>query len=139
MLIGPSSAKCATSRGGVTIHRRQVCVLKLTVDLHVRIAEAELSTPHFGDVDYLGRLGAYLGGLSDCVWDDFTALLIRRATGQDPPRVTRTPLMYNFPDDLSLYRALLDSDLAQTLRNMMSEYLFWTLLVDHFYGSFWFR
>ena len=124
MLIGPSSAQGVTSRGGVTIHRRQVSVLKLVVDLHVRISEADLGTPHFGDADYLGRLGAYFGGLADCIWDDFTALLIRRSTGQDPGKVTRTPVLYSFPGDLPLYRALLESDFCQALRNMMSKFYF---------------
>ena len=133
MLIGPTSAQAATSRGGVTIHRRLVQVLKLVVDLHVRVSDADLATAHFSDTDYLCRLGACLGDMSTAVWDDFVALLIRRSTGQDPGRVTRTPVLYTFPEDLVLYRALLDTDLCQALRNMMSKFCrgfigFWFLI-----------
>ena len=124
MLVGPSSAQAAIQRGGVTVHRRRCGVLKLLLDLHCRIGDADLQTSYFGDAGYLNRLGEALGGLSDQVWEDFVALFIRRATQQDPGRVTRVPYLYHFPEDLNLYLVLLDSDLCQILRNMMSKWSF---------------
>ena len=124
MLIGPTSAQAAESRGGVTVHRRQLKLLKLVIDFHARIGESDLQTTYFGCTDYLHRLGVAFGDFSDSVWSDFVGLLIRRATGQDPPRVTRTPMMVTFPEDLVLYKALLETDLCQCLRNMMCKSLY---------------
>ena len=121
MLIGPASAQSVVQRGGVTVHRRRCAVLKLFLDLHCRVGDADLNTSYFADMEYLGRLGQALGDLGDSVWEDFLGLFIRRATQQDPGRVTKVPYMFQFPEDLNLYVALLDSDLCQILRNMMSK------------------
>ena len=121
MLIGPLSAQHVCDLGGVTIHRRKVSVLKLIVDLHCRIGAADLQTSCFGDVDYLGRLGSALGEMKCHVWDDFTSVVLRRITNQDPPRATRTTIAYSFPEDLTLYLKLLETDLCQAIRNMMSK------------------
>ena len=123
MLIGPSSAQSVVEKGGCTVHRRRVKVLKLLVDLHCRVSDADLNTACFNDVGYLSRLGQALNEMPDHVWDDFVAVAIRRITGQDPARCTRTPLMGQFPEDLVLYKCLLESDFCQTLRSMMSKFL----------------
>ena len=121
MLIGPSSAQAVVDRAGCTIHRRKCEILKLLIDLHVRISETDLNTTCFNDTSYLGRLGVALGEMPNHVWDDFAALLLRRSTGLDPARTTRTPLLHTFPDDLKLYQQLLETDLCQGLRHMMSK------------------
>ena len=124
MLIGPSSAQAIVDKGGCTVHRRRVKVLKLLVDLHCRVSDSDLQTACFNDVGYLSRLGQALNEMPDHVWDDFVAAALRRITSQDPARCTRTPLLCVFPDDLNLYKFLLESDFCQTLRSMMSKYLY---------------
>ena len=134
MLIGPPSAQFITDKGGATIHRRRVKVLQLMCDMHCRIGDVDLGTACFNDVGYLTRLGQALNDFPDAVWDDFVAAVIRRITNQEPARCTRTPIAYCFPDDLVLYKHLLETEFCQTLRSMMSKSLKWcdniTLTVD---------
>ena len=110
MLIGPTSAQFIIEKGGCTVHRRRVKVLKLLVDMHCRISDADLGTACFNDVGYLSRLGQALNDFPDHIWDDFVAIVIRRVTNQDPARCTRTPIGYSFPEDLPLYKCLLETD-----------------------------
>ena len=124
MLIGPMSAQNVVDNGGVTIHRRKVAVLKLAVDLHCRIAAVDLQSSCFSDVGYLERLGAALGEMEPHLWDDFVSTVLRRITNHDPPRATRTSISYSFPEDVVLYRQLLETELGQAIRNMMSKSLF---------------
>jgi len=121
MLIGPLSAQNVCDTAGVTIHRRKICVLKLAIDLHCRVSAADLQSRCFGDIGYLERLGTALGEMSGYIWDDFVATVLRRITNHDPPRATRTSISYTFPDDLVLYRQLLETELGQAIRNMMSK------------------
>ena len=124
MLIGPLSAQNVRDLGGVTIHRRKIAVLKLAVDLHCRVGAQDLQTSCFSDFGYLERLGCALGEMKPHIWEDFVGDVIRRITNHDPPRATRTSISYSFPDDVVLYKQLLETELGQAIRNMMSKYFF---------------
>ena len=123
MLIGPLSSQNVIDMGGITVHRRKISVLKLAVDLHCRLTSDDLRRPCFGDVQYLERLGSALGEMQPHVWDDFVGTVLRRITNHDPPRATRTSISYSFPEDLVLYKQLLETELGQAIRNMMSKSL----------------
>ena len=80
-----------------------------------------MDTDSFNDPSYLCRLGEALGCASPTMYDDFCGLALRRATNQDVGRACRTPMFFQFPDDLPLYLGLLETDFGQMLRNMMSK------------------
>ena len=122
MLVGPAGAQEFCTREGSTIHRRKVQVLRLCIDFHCRVASKDLSSAAFGDPHYLSRLGEALGNMAPSTFDDFCAVALRKGTNQDVGRATRLSMFFSFPEDLPLFTALLETDLGQSLRMMMSKY-----------------
>ena len=122
MLVGPAGSQEFCAQKGSTIHRRKVQVLRLCIDFHCRIASQALSSPAFGDPHYLSRLGEALGNMAPSTFDDFCAVALRKGTGQDVGRTTRLSMYFTFPEDLALFTALLETDLGQALRMMMSKF-----------------
>ena len=123
MLLGPAGSQAVCAIAGATIHRRSVVISKIHLDLHCRLSDSELGSSGFNDPGFLGRLGAAFGDMKPCVFDDFCATAVRRATNADPARITRTSMFFSFPDDLRLFCHLLETDFGQLLRNMMCEWL----------------
>ena len=124
MLLGPSGSEKICSLGGSTIHRRTIRVRGLMMDLHFRLDDSKLCTSAFGCPAYLGRLGQALGDLHGRVFQDFVGTFMRICVGDDHLRILRTCIYYEFPDDLKLYQGLLESDLGQHLRVMMSKFYY---------------
>ena len=143
MLLGPAGAQEFCSLKGSTIHRRKICILRLSVDFHARVSQQDMGTSSFGDPGYLSRLGEALGNMAPAVFDDFCAVALRKGTQQDVGRATRTAMYFGFPEDGPLYLALLETDFGQSLRMMMSK--FWNsrqskscsylALISNFYFS----
>ena len=121
MLVGPAGSQEFCTRAGSTIHRRKIQILRLCVDFHCRVSSTDLATPAFGDPHYLSRLGEALGNMKPSTFDDFCAVALRKGTNQDVGRATRLSMFFSFPEDTPLFTALLETDLGQSLRMMMSE------------------
>ena len=130
MLLGPAGAQEFVARQGSTIHRRKIMVLRLSIDFHCRISRLDMSTPAFGDPNYLSRLGEALGNMSPASFDDFCAVALRKGTGQDVAKATRVAMFFDFPGDLPLYTAILETDFGQSLRMMMSKCLYIGFILD---------
>ena len=121
MLIGPASSQKIVQKGGVTVHRRSCKIRGFHIDLHIRVDDHDMSTSAFGDGDYCCRLGMALGEMQPHVFDDFIGVYIRSAVGDEYARIARTSIFYEFPGDLTLFKSMLECDLSQLMRNMMSE------------------
>ena len=109
MLVGPAGSQEFCAQKGSTIHHRKVQVLRLCIDFHCRIASQTLSSPA-------------LGNMAPSTFDDFCAVALRKGTGQNVGCTTRLSMYFTFPEDLSLFTALLETDLGQSLRMMMSKF-----------------
>ena len=123
MLIGPAGSQKVVVKGGTTVHRRSCRVRGFAIDLHIRIDDRDMITTAFGGGDYCCRLDLALGKMAPWTFDDFIGAYIAGVVGDDHNRIARTSLFHEFPGDLTLFKLLLECDLSQLLRNIMSKYL----------------
>ena len=124
MLFGETAnGAVETELAGVSTHRRSLSLHKYLLDIHIRIRESLLGTSAFGGPEYLYSLGAELGSMDSKTFEEFSRCLLMWLRREYPNRpVESGPFLCSFPSDRGLYEALVHTELARTLRMMLSEY-----------------